>query len=116
MTHDVARLRKMLRRRRFQPAAAFTLIEMLVVIGILVIIVGIALPALNVARRSAKRTQISSQLAMIETAFVAYEQDFKGLPVLIEGDNQTGWKVYDGFGMLGAIMVGPGGAALKPSP
>jgi len=83
----------------------FTLIEALVVIGIVVALVAVLLPALNRARKSAKVTAIQNQLRTIETAFVAYEQDFKGfLP-----PGQLGGADSIGFAVMGITLVGPGG-------
>ncbi len=97
-------------RRPLDARGGFTLIEILVVIGIIIILVAIALPALNAARRVAKRTAISQTLAMLETGLVAYTQDWKGQPPPV-----TGQTVHQGYAVLGAILVGPGGA-VSPSP
>ena len=51
---------------------AFTLIELLVVISIIALLVGILLPALGAARKSAQRLKCLSQIRQLETAHYAY--------------------------------------------
>lgn len=57
---------------------ALTLVEVLVVIGIIGLLVGILVPSLSEARRSARRTQSLSNLQRIGQAFVMYTESHRG--------------------------------------
>ena len=56
--------------------AAFTLVEMLVVMAIISILAGILLPALNMARKAGRRTACGSNLKQIGTAMLDYSQTY----------------------------------------
>jgi prepilin-type N-terminal cleavage/methylation domain-containing protein/prepilin-type processing-associated H-X9-DG protein len=53
---------------------AFTLIELLIVVGIISVLTGILLPALSAAREASRRTVCASNVRQVVTAALAYAQ------------------------------------------
>ncbi len=62
---------------RNQPRG-FTLVELLVVIGIIALLISILLPALNRAREAAKTTQCMANMKQIANGFIMYANDNRG--------------------------------------
>jgi prepilin-type processing-associated H-X9-DG protein/prepilin-type N-terminal cleavage/methylation domain-containing protein len=69
-----------LQRDRGHRRAAFTLIEMLVVIGILVVLAGLVLSAVSAARASAASAQCSSNLRQLGLAIIQYRDTYGSYP------------------------------------
>lgn len=60
--------------------AAFTIVELLVVMSIIIILIGLIVPSLNVARRYTKRVAQKAQFHSIKNAMELFSNEFDGYP------------------------------------
>ena len=86
--------------RRHPASAGFSLVEILVVIGIITILLAIIIPVVSKARESSKRTACSSNLRQLGQAMYMYAEANRGF--LPNGNPPLDWFNYDG---ANAIMV-----------
>jgi prepilin-type processing-associated H-X9-DG protein/prepilin-type N-terminal cleavage/methylation domain-containing protein len=70
--------RMIVNREQNQRRAGFTLVELLVVIGIIALLISILLPSLQKARRAATAVACQSNMKQVYVAFVMYAQQNKG--------------------------------------
>ncbi len=79
--------------------AAFSLIELLIVVTIIMILAGLLLPALRGVRERAKAISCMANLRDIGVSLLLYEQDYNGFPA----GQKTVWGLG---GMQGSILSG----------
>lgn len=78
-------------RKKTIARPAFTLVELLVVIGIIALLISILLPSLNRARESAKQVQCMSNLRQMSMAIIAYTNENQQLMPGASGPPQRRW-------------------------
>jgi len=78
----------------------FTLVELLVVIGIIALLISILLPALNAARQSANTVKCASNVRQLATALLMYASENYGRfpPETLTGVTKMEWYDQDRIG------------------
>lgn len=83
----------------------FTLVELLVVIGIIALLIAVTLPALQSSRQQAKAVFCSSNIRQLTLGFLAYESENQGFPFAFDdtSTNQPpgGWPGYGQYDRKG---------------
>ena len=91
----------------------FTLVELLVVIGIIAVLVSILLPSLNRAREAAMRTKCLANLRSVGQLVTVYENLYKGaIPIGFWTNSDTGSKVLQNNYAIAFRESGTGPAAV----
>jgi prepilin-type N-terminal cleavage/methylation domain-containing protein/prepilin-type processing-associated H-X9-DG protein len=97
----------------------FTLLELLVAIGIIALLVGLLLPAINRGRDHAKRVNCVNNLRQIYVAFNVYSDEYNGkLPPILGTDAPPGehWMVrLENYGLKTRVVFCPTDPNLSPT-
>lgn len=93
-----------------QKRRAFTITEILIVIGIIALLVGLLVPALAGVRNNSRKTKEKNDLRQVGWAWNMYGQSHNDacLPGYLETEAQADWKVTYGFPDETPIPPAPG--------
>jgi type II secretory pathway pseudopilin PulG len=95
--------------------AAFTIVELLVVMSIIMILMGILLPAFNRAKRYARKVRQTAQFKSIDVGLELYKSDFESYPPS-DGEDATGtYNNYPGAMKFAEAMLGQDLLGFHPS-
>lgn len=97
----------------------FTLVELLVVIGIIAVLIAMIMPALNRSRQAARRIVCLSNLRQLTMAWISYSGEHKGMLVSSATNDDTTWvNAGDGSDSLttGALYPYIGNTAIYLCP
>src|SRR3984957_468791 len=107
--------------KRRRHLLGFTLTEVVVVMGIIVLLMGLVLAAVLHALKAGKRSRVQADFQTISLALEAYKADFGDYPRFINDPSKTGtlsgqwdWNGHRGAELLCRALIGPGPAFANP--
>jgi type II secretory pathway pseudopilin PulG len=95
--------------------AAFTIVELLVVMSIIMILMGILLPAFNRAKRYARKVRQTAQFKSIDVGLELYRSEFESYPPSDGEDAGGTYNNYPGAMKLAEAMMGQDLLGFHPS-
>ncbi len=97
-------------KSRLARSGGFTLVEMLVVIMIIIVLVGLLLPALNIAMTHATKNRMAGDINTLSAGLEAYRSDQRTYPQLDYTDATIMSNAYPASVLLCWALIGPSAA------
>jgi prepilin-type N-terminal cleavage/methylation domain-containing protein len=94
----------------------FTLIELIVVVGIIIVLVGILVPAVGKARIYARQAETESMMTGLSTAIQAYYEAFHAYPGPASADYTTGAQAGKKISGSQNLLLGLSYSMIAPPP
>src|SRR4051794_11725450 len=80
--------------RSIRPPRGFTLVELLVVIGIIAVLIGILMPSLGNAREQARSLKCASNLRVLGQALFMYVEQTRYYPGAMTHDGNSSYSIW----------------------
>ena len=93
-------------KNKLRKRKAFTIVELLTVMSIIIILIGLLVPALNQVKRYAKEVKQHAQFHSIDVAMELFETEHDGYPSSGQYGSETPLQEYCGAMKLAEAMVG----------
>lgn len=83
----------------------FTLVELMVVIGVILILVSIIVPTIGSAKKAALRTKAQSDIKMLHSAISAFKNEYNRYPLCTTAADMANDKEYDNARLVDTLCA-----------
>ena len=91
--------------RKANRSRAFTLVELMVVMGIILILAAIVFPVLTNVRRTAMRNKAHSDIRMLHTAINAFRSEYHRFPLVRQASQMQNDLRYNNAALVASLLA-----------